>query len=166
MGTDSSHPFRMTSYGLTHHDSKPSSSLRVIPDRPPSFWTEASIPYKKAGEAKQWHEVKNLLPRWRFIGFLNTITNPSHSFGMTLNVSLIIKLFPPIVILNGGKNALWERREMGWWGWVKNLWHWWRLAVLYKDHGVGRQKELLAHAVRLRILACRNDLNRKRIVSL
>ena len=38
--------------------------------------------------------------------------------------------------------------------------------VLYKDHGVGRQKELLAHAVRLRILACRNDLNRKRIVSL
>ena len=38
--------------------------------------------------------------------------------------------------------------------------------VLYKDHGVGRQKELLAHAVRLRILACHNDLNRKRIVSL
>ena len=38
--------------------------------------------------------------------------------------------------------------------------------VLYKDHGVGRQKELLARAVRLRILACRNDLNRKRIVSL
>ncbi len=38
--------------------------------------------------------------------------------------------------------------------------------VLYKDHGVGRQKELLAHVVRLRILACRNDLNRKRIFSL
>ena len=37
--------------------------------------------------------------------------------------------------------------------------------VLYKDHGVGRQKELLAHVVRLRILACRNDLNRKRIFS-
>ena len=30
---------------------------------------------------------------------------------------------------------------------------------------VRRQKKLLAHAVRLRILACRNDLNRKRIVS-
>ena len=40
------------------------------------------------------------------------------------------------------------------------------LNVLYKDHGVGRQKELLAHTVRLRILTCRNDLNRKRIVSL
>ena len=40
------------------------------------------------------------------------------------------------------------------------------LTFLYKDHGAGRQKELLAHVVRLRILACRNDLNRKRIVSL
>ena len=41
------------------------------------------------------------------------------------------------------------------------------LNVLCKDYGVSRQKELLAHVVRLRILAaCRNDLNRKRIVSL
>ena len=31
---------------------------------------------------------------------------------------------------------------------------------------VRRQKELLAHVVRLRILACRNDLNRKRTISL
>ena len=37
---------------------------------------------------------------------------------------------------------------------------------LYKNHEVGRQKKLLAHVVRLRILACRNDLNRKRIFSL
>ena len=35
-GTDPSHSFRMTFYGLLHHDSEPSSSLRVIPDRPPS----------------------------------------------------------------------------------------------------------------------------------
>ena len=34
----------------------------------------------------------------------------------------------------------------------------WRLNVLYKDHGAGRQKELLAHVVRLMIPACRNDL--------
>ena len=40
------------------------------------------------------------------------------------------------------------------------------LTFLYKDHGVSRQKELLAHVVRLRILACCNNLNRKRIVSL
>lgn len=29
---------------------------------------------------------------------------------MTLNVYLIMMPFPPIVILNRGKNALWERR--------------------------------------------------------
>ena len=33
---DPSHSFRMTFYGLLHHGSEPSSSLRVIPDRPPS----------------------------------------------------------------------------------------------------------------------------------
>ena len=37
---------------------------------------------------------------------------------------------------------------------------------LHKDHGTRRQKKLLAHVVRLRILACCNDLNRKRIFSL
>ncbi|MFR0876638.1 hypothetical protein [Dialister invisus] len=30
---------RMTSYGLPHHGSKPSSLLRVTPDRLPSFST-------------------------------------------------------------------------------------------------------------------------------
>ena len=34
----------------------------------------------------------------------------------------------------------------------------WRLNVLYKDHGAGRQKEMPAHVVRLMIPACRNDL--------
>ena len=29
----------------------------------------------------------------------------------------------------GVKNALWERREMGWWHGVKNLLHWWRLTA-------------------------------------
>ena len=37
---------------------------------------------------------------------------------------------------------------------------------LFFNFTVRRQKKLLAHAARLRILACRNDLNRKRIVSL
>ena len=37
---------------------------------------------------------------------LTTGTDPSHSFRMTINVSLIMTLFHPIVILNGGKNAL------------------------------------------------------------
>ena len=81
------------------------------------------------------------------------------------------------VILNGRKNALWEKQKTGQWHRVKNLLPWmtsygfphhgnrsfaiasgWRLNVLYKDHGAGRQKELLAHAVRLMIPACRNDL--------
>ena len=33
--------------------------------------------------------------------FLTTVIDPSHSFRMTLNVSLIMTLFHPIVILNG-----------------------------------------------------------------
>jgi len=30
---------------------------------------------------------------------------------MTINVSLIMTPFPPIVVLSGRKNALWESRE-------------------------------------------------------
>ena len=48
---------------------------------------------------------------------------------MTLNVSFIMTCFPKIVIQNGGKNALWERRETGQWHRVKNLLRWWRLTV-------------------------------------
>ncbi len=43
--------------------------------------------------------------------YLLTVADPSRSLRMTINISLIITPFPPIVILNGGKNALWERRE-------------------------------------------------------
>ena len=46
------------------------------------------------------------------IGFLTTIADPSRSFRMTLNIPLIMTPFPPIVILNGGKNTVWEKREM------------------------------------------------------
>ena len=61
---------------------------------------------------------------------LVTVTDPSHSFRMTPYRSpLLVTPFPPIVILNGGKNALWERREMAIWHRVKNLWLWWRLTV-------------------------------------
>lgn len=42
---------------------------------------------------------------------LTTGTDPSRLFRMTISVSLIMTLFPPIVILSGGKNALWESRE-------------------------------------------------------
>ena len=45
-------------------------------------------------------------------GSLTTGIDPSHSFRMTLNIPLIMTPFPPIVILNGGKNTVWEKREM------------------------------------------------------
>lgn len=43
---------------------------------------------------------------------LPIITDPSPPFRMTLNIPLIMTPFPPIVILNGGKNTVWEKREM------------------------------------------------------
>ena len=39
------------------------------------------------------------------------VIDPSRSLGMTINISLIMAPFPPIVILNGGKNALWKRQK-------------------------------------------------------
>ena len=78
-------------------------------------------------ETGQWNGVKNLLCWWRLTDSLITVADPSHSFRMTLNVSLIMTPFPPIVILNGGKNALWERRETTTWQRVKNLLPGWRL---------------------------------------
>ena len=44
---------------------------------------------------------------------LTTVTDPSLPLRMTINVSLTMTPFPPIVILNGGKNAVRERRETG-----------------------------------------------------
>ena len=38
--------------------------------------------------------------------FLITVIDPSHLFRMTINVSLIMTSFPPIVILNGRKNTV------------------------------------------------------------
>ncbi|GEM_PF-1322901 len=38
--------------------------------------------------------------------FLATAADPSHSFRMTLNISLIMTPFPQIVIQNGRKNTV------------------------------------------------------------
>ena len=65
--------------------------------------------------------------------FLTTPADPSHSFRMTPFVlhhydasrpPLLVTSFPPIVILNGGKNTIWKSRETGWWNRVKNLLPW------------------------------------------
>ena len=45
--------------------------------------------------------------------FLTMVTDPSHPLRMMVDVFLIMTPFPPIVILNGGKNAVGERRETG-----------------------------------------------------
>ena len=45
--------------------------------------------------------------------FPTTGTDPSHPLRMMVDVFLIMTPFPPIVILNGGKNAVGERRETG-----------------------------------------------------
>ena len=153
---DPSHSFRMTI----------NVSLIMTPFPKSSFWTGVRMLCGKdarRNDETEWriYYSDDILP-----AFLTTIADPSHSFRMTLNVSLIMTSFPPIVILNGRKNTVWKSWKTEQWHRVKNLLPEWRLTVLYKDHGVGRQKELLAHVVRLRILACRNDLNRKRIVSL
>ena len=143
----------MTSYGFPHHDNR---SFAIASDD--------ALPWVLLyRQARKWLE------------------------------SRLCRLFN--VILNGRKNALWERQKTGQWHRVKNLLPWmtsygfphhdnrsfaiarddalpspslrqqilhirfgWRLNVLYKDHGAGRQKELPAHAVRLMIPACRNDL--------
>jgi len=49
------------------------------------------------------------------------VTDPSHSLRMTLNVFLIMTPFPPIVILNRGKNAVGESQKTATWHRVKNL---------------------------------------------
>ena len=46
-------------------------------------------------ESAIWHKAKNLLHWWHFTAFLLTVIDPSRSFRMTLNVSLIMTLSIP-----------------------------------------------------------------------
>ena len=123
---------------------------------------------------------------------LITGTDPSHPLRMTFNVSLTMTLNASLIMTPFLQLSFWtgasmpcgkdgKRNDESEWRiyypdnvlpassprvQILRIRSGWRLNVLYKDHGASRQKELLAHAVRLRILACRKDLNRKRIVSL
>ena len=69
---------------------------------------------------------------------LTTPADPSRSLRITpfipchydaFRSPLLVTCFPKIVIQNGGKNAVWKRRETGQWHRVKNLLRWWRLTV-------------------------------------
>ena len=66
----------------------------------------------------------------KLMASLTTVTDPSLPLWMTPFVlrhhdvfrSLsLVTCFPKIVIQNGGKNAVWERRETGQWHEAKNL---------------------------------------------
>jgi len=59
---------------------------------------------------------------YRLTVFPTTVIDPSHPFRMTSFVlhhydasrsPLLVTSFPPIVILNGGKHAVWEKQETG-----------------------------------------------------
>ena len=148
--------------------------------------------------------VINLSLWWDFTVFPTTVTDSSLALRMTPFVlrhydafrsPLLVTCFPQIVILNGGKNALWERRETERWIGVKNLLPWWRLIGFLTTgtdpshsfrmtfygllhHGSEPSSSLrvipdrppseraVAHAARLRILNRHDDSNRKRIFSL
>ena len=73
--------------------------------------------------------------------FLITVIDPSLPLRMTsycfphygdrfrFFINALDDVLPTIVILNGGKNALWEKRETEQWIGVKNLCLWWRLTA-------------------------------------
>ena len=113
-------------------------SLIMTPCRPVSFWTVARMPCGKNGKRNDETEWRIYVSDDVLPLFLITVIDPSHSFRMTSFVlhhydasrsPLLVTSFPPIVILNGGKHAVWEKQETGWWHRVKNLWLWWRLTA-------------------------------------
>ena len=119
----------MTSYGLLHHSSKSSTSLRGDAYRQSSFWTVARMPCGKNG--KRQHDTE-----WRIYYPDDVYRFPHHGhrfFSGALNdvfrSPLLVTCFPKIVILNGRKNAVREKRETATWHRVKNLWLWWRLTA-------------------------------------
>ena len=147
--TDSSLALRMTPFVLRHYDAFRSPLLVtcfpqivILNGGKNALWERR--------ETGQWHGVKNLFLWWRLTAFLTTDTDPSHSFRMTFYGLLhhssksfagaLNDALPYPVIQSGSKNAVWEWGKITTWHRAKNLLYWWRLNVLYKDHGVGRQK--------------------------
>ena len=58
-----------------------------------------------------------------------------------------------VVILNGGKNAVQEKRETGQWHRVKNLWFWWHLTTFpptVTDPSLSLQDDVLWSSTSLR----------------
>ena len=98
---DPSHSFRMTTDAF----------LTMTPCRPLSFWTEARMPCGNDRKRNSGTEWRIYYLEWRLTVFLTMAIDPSRSLGMTINISLIMTSCRSPVILNGSKNALWERRK-------------------------------------------------------
>ena len=124
----------MTPFVLHHYDASrspslvtPFPSIVILNGRKNALWER-----QKTG---QWHRVKNLLP------WMTSYRFPHHdnrSFAIASDDALpwvllyrqarkwlesrLCRLFN--VILNGRKNALWERQKTGQWHRVKNLLPW------------------------------------------
>ena len=118
-------------------------SLIMTPCRPVSFWTVARMPCGKNGKRNDETEWRIYVSDDVLPLFLITVIDPSHSFRMTSFVlhhydasrsPLLVTSFPPIVILNRGKHAVWEKQETERWNNVKNLLCWWRLTA-FPHHG-------------------------------
>ena len=81
----------------------------------------------------------------------------ANSSQLTVNSSQLTAdsfyLLPPIVILNGGKNVVQEKRETGQWHRVKNLWLWWHLTTFLTtvtDPSLSLQDDVLWSSTSLR----------------
>ena len=100
--------------------------------KPPSLLLVLLSKSSKSLDHMLWKEY-TVYSEWHLTAFLTTGIDPSHSFRMTINISCIVTLSPSIVILNSGKNAVWESREAAMWHGVKNLLPGWHLPRILPD---------------------------------
>ena len=140
----------MTSYHFPQHGYRSfaiASGWRLMVFDIASGWRLSSVVILNGGknavqkkrETGQWHRVKNLWFWWHLTTFLTTVTDPSLSLqdDVLWSSSSQQQVFDiasgwrlsSVVILNGGKNAVQEKRETGQWHRVKNLWFWWHLTA-------------------------------------
>ena len=133
----------MTSYHFPHHGNRSfaiASGWRLMVFDIASGWRLSSVVILNGGknalwerrETTTWHRVKNLL-LWMTSYHFPHYGNRSFTFAsddilwfsssqqQVFDIASGWRL-SSIVILNGGKNALWEKRETATWQRVKNLW--------------------------------------------
>ena len=75
------------------------------------------------------HSILYSAPECHFINFFTTGADPSHSFRMTLNVSLTMTPCHPRSFWTGIRTLCGKKRKTEQWHRVKNLLCWWHLTV-------------------------------------